>query len=261
MCIFAIESYNYNYMKKIFLALTALLMSGTMLANDPSDSLVWRIKSMRCEDCAHNVSKALRRDAGVEGLKFDLEKRTVTVNYDAAKTCPDSIMQKLRGTRYKPSAYNPSDTIMRGIGLQMADMHCQNCANRIMKHFANVEGVDSVGPHVDKHYVFFRYDANRTTKGHIREVLSNMGFTPVNYYTSKDISFAYFHIPESAVNAHTIETALTIDGVDDANVNKKQKSLAITYVNTETNVERLQQALKEEGIEAVIPAPHECKEK
>ena len=48
--------------------------------------------------------------------------------------------------------------------------------------------------------------------------------------------------------------------MDDANVNRRQKSLAITYVNTETSEERLQQALLEEGIKAVKPAPHVCKE-
>ena len=247
-------------MKKFIFALATLMMSGAMLANTPSDTLVWRIKSMRCEDCAHNVSNALRRDAGVEGLKFDLERRTVTVTYDAAKTCPDSIMQKLRGTRYKPSAYHPNDTIMRGMGLQMSDMHCQNCANRIVKRFEGMEGIDSVGPNVAKHYVFFRYDANRTTKAHIREVLGGMGFTPTTYYTSKDISFAYFNIPEKDVNEQTVETALAIDGVDDANVNLRRKSLAITYVNTETSEERLLQALNEEGIKAVVPSPHECKD-
>jgi copper ion binding protein len=232
-----------------------------MSAQDHTDAFTIRIKGMRCEECAHKVKTRLLKEKGVESLSFDLEKRTATISYDQTKISPDSIKSILKGTRYKASPYNENDTILRGMGLQMSDMHCQNCANRIMKRMEGMVGIDSVAAHVDRHYVFFRYDANRTCKAAIREVLGEMGFTPVNYYTSKDISFAYFHIPESAVNAHTIETALTIDGVDDANVNKKQKSLAITYVNTETNVERLQQALKEEGIEAVIPAPHECKEK
>ena len=247
-------------MKKFFLILSVLMMPAWVSAQESTDTLVWRIKSMRCEDCAHKVNVALRKDAGVKGLAFDLEKRTVAVAYDKAKTSPDSIMQQLRGTRYKPSAYHPNDTIMRGMGLQMSDMHCQNCANRIVKRFTGMEGIDSIGPNVDKHYVFFRYDANRTTKATIREVLGSMGFTPVNYYTSKDISFAYFNIPEEAVGEATVEAALAIDGVDDANVNRKQKSLAITYVNTETDEERLLQALNEEGIKATVPAPHECKE-
>lgn len=231
-----------------------------MFAESPGDSLVWRIKSMRCEDCAHKVSEALRRDPGVNGLTFNLERRTVKVAYDAAKTCPDSIMQRLRGTRYKPSAYHPTDTIFRGMGLQMTDMHCKNCASRIAKRFAGMEGIDSVGTNVEKHYVFFRYDANRTDKSTIRDILAGMGFTPVTYYTSKDISYAYFNIPEKDANEATVETALAIDGVDDVNVNRRRKSLAITYVNTETDEERLLQALNDEGIKAVVPKPHECKE-
>jgi copper ion binding protein len=247
-------------MKKVLLMIAALLLTVNIGAAESSDTLTWRIKSMRCEECAHKVGTALRRNVAVEKLTFDLEKRTVTICYDGSKTCPDSIINYLRGTRYKPSAYHPNDTIMRGIGLRMTDMHCQKCANRIAKRFANIEGIDSIGPNLDKHYVFFRYDANRTSKTDIREILSGMGFTPVNYYTSKNISFAYFNIPAEKTNDETIEAALALDGVDDANVSKRQKSLAITFVNTETNIEKLQQELKEAGIDATLPAPHECKE-
>jgi hypothetical protein len=83
----------------------------------------------------------------------------------------------------------------------------------------------------------------------------------VNYYTSKNISFAYFNIPAEKATEETTEIALAIDGVDDANVNARRGSLAITYLNTETSEERLQEALKEEGIEAVVPPAHQCKEK
>ena len=247
-------------MRYIFTVLALVFMSAPLLANNETDTLVWRIKSMRCEDCAHKVSTALRKDKGVQALSFNLERRTVDVAYDAAKTCPDSIMQRLRGTRYKPSAYNPQDTITRGMGLQVADMHCQRCADRIMQRLSGMTGIDSVAPNVEKHYVFVRYDANRTSKATIRDVLGSMGFTPVNYYTSKNISFAYFLIPAEAATDDTIETALAIDGVDDANVNRQKHALAITYVNTETSEERLLQALNEEGVKATLPTPHKCSE-
>ncbi len=246
-------------MKKI-LFLTALLTATNLQAVEPTDTLVWRIKSMRCEECAHKVGKALRRNPNVESLDFNLERRTVTVAYDGTKTCPDSIMNYLRGTGYKPYPYSNTEVLRRGMGLKIEDMHCQNCANRIMERLSQVEGVDSIAPHLDKHYVFFRYDANRTSKAVIRDVLGSMGFTPVTYYTSKIINFAYFNIPAEKANEETIETALGLDGVDDANVNKRQKSLAITYVNNETNEEKLLKELKEAGINAVVPAPHECKE-
>jgi len=129
-----------------------------------------------------------------------------------------------------------------------------------MQRMSQVEGIDSISPNLEKHYVFFRYDANKTTKTVIREMLTGMGFTPVTYYTSKNISFAYFNIPVEQVNEETIEAALALDGVDDANVCKRQKSLAITFVNTETSQEQLLKELQEAGIKAVVPAPHECKE-
>jgi copper chaperone CopZ len=257
----AIKNKYETKMKNLFLLLTIWLTASNLQAAQPTDTLTWRIKSMRCEDCAHKVNNALRKNPAIDGVSFDLEKRTVTIAYDGTRTCPDSIVNNLRGTRYKPSPYDPTEVIHRGIGLQMADMHCQNCANRIMKRLSEVEGVDSIAPHVDKHYVFFRYDANKTTKATIREILQGMGFTPVNYYTSKEISFAYFKIAPEQVNDETIDTALALDGVDDANVSKRQRSLAITYVNTETNEQKLLEGLKAAGIEATVPAPHECKEK
>lgn len=246
-------------MKKI-LTIAAFVTAAVSLSAETTDTLVWRIKSMRCEECAHKVGTALRKSQAVESLDFNLERRTVTIAYDRSMANADSLVNRLRGTRYKPSAYNPSDTINRGMGLYVADMHCQNCADRITKRISQIAGIDSIGPNLAKHYVFFRYDANRTSKDEIRQALSDIGFTPVNYYTSKNISFAYFNIPAENISEETIETALSIDGVDDANISQRQHSLAITYVNTETNETKLLEKLRAAGIQAVMPAVHECKE-
>ena len=246
--------------KKLIFTMAAWSVVSATFAAD-ADTLLVRIKGMRCEECAHKVGTVLRKIDGFEGASYDFEKRTAKIAYDASRTCADTIKGRLAATgRYKTSEYSADEVIRRGLGLQIADMHCQRCADRIVKRIADVEGVDSIAPHLDKQYVFFRYDANKTSKNVIREVLGGMGYTPVSYYTSKNISFAYFNIPEEKVNAETIEAALALDGVDDANVNKHQKSLAITFVNTDTSIEKLQQELKEAGIEATVPKPHECKE-
>jgi copper chaperone CopZ len=113
---------------------------------------------------------------------------------------------------------------------------------------------------LDKQYFFIRYDANKTSKAAIKKALGELGFTPVTYYTSKVISFAYFNIPKEACTEDTIEEVLAMDGVDDVNVNPRQGSLAITYVNNETSVEKLQEQIKAAGIEATLPPAHECEE-
>lgn len=253
-------------MMKKLLFLFVLVLATTAQATVQNDTLVVRIKGMRCEECAHKVNTVLRQLDGVESIGYNLERRTATIAYDAQLTCPDSIEARLQRTgRYKASAYNPAEVIRRGMGLQMTDMHCQRCADRITKRLEQVDGVDSIAPHVDKHYAFVRYDANRTSKDVIRNALVALGFTPVNYYTSKDISFAYFNLSASTLSASTpdaiIDTVLALDGVDDANVNPKQQSLAITFVNKETSSQQLLDQLHAEGIEASLPPAHECQEK
>lgn len=236
------------------------LMACVAKAANESDTLVMRIKGMRCEECAHKVGGALRKYNGVEGIDFDLEKRVARVAYDPARVSADTLLGRLRGTRYNPTPYSRNEVIRRGMGLKVQDMHCQRCAQRIEQRLGQMEGIDSLAPNVEKHYVFVRYDANKTSKAAIREVLSGMGFTPVNYYTSKNISYAYFLIPEEAANDETLVTTLSLDGVDDANVSRRQKSLAITFVNDETSEQKLLEELRQNGIKAEIPAPHECKE-
>ena len=232
--------------------LTLLLLFVTVDAAQAAstDTLVVRIKAMRCEDCAHKVTLALNGKPGVEGLQFDLEKRTVAVAFDPAKTNTDSICATLKATgRYKPSTYDPKEKIRRGMGLKAEEMKTEADAEFIKKNLYEMVGMDSVGPNLAKGYIFIRYDANKTNKANIRQKLLELGFTPVNFYTSNIISFAYFNIPVEAANDETIEKVLALDGVDDVNVNAAKGSLAITYVNTETNLEKLLAEIKAEGIE------------
>ena len=246
-------------MKKSMLTAAVLLITMTMTA--ANETVVLRIKGMRCEECGHKVTTVLRKLPGIGKMDFNFERRTVAVEFDPTQTCADTIKARLAATgRYKSIPYDKNEVIRRGMGLQMGDMHCQNCADRIMKRLETMEGIDSMSPHLDKQYMFIRYDANKTCRADISETLKELGFTPVSYYTSKDISFAYFIIPKEACNDDTIEEVLVLDGVDDVNVNAKRGSLAITYVNTQTTEEKLLQAIKAAGIKAEVPPAHECKE-
>jgi len=230
-----------------------------------TDTLTVRIKGMRCGECAHKVKNVVKKGPGIQGITFNIERRTATIAYDRTQTCADSIRAHLAATgRYKASDYSPSDTIMRGMGLRIDDMHCQRCYDRISQRLQTMEGIDSMAPHLDKHYIFVRYDANKTSKDDIRRVLGGLGFTPVNYYSSPKVQFAYYTIPNvgaDPVSARQIcDEVLTLTGVEDVNVNERQKSLAVTYFNDETSAEQLLADIKAAGIEAVVSPAHECKE-
>ena len=250
---------NMNLRTLTLMAIAMAAQTAAMAA--PTDTLTVRIKAMRCGDCAHKVRNALRQDKGVDQVQFNLERRTVTISYDAALTCPDSLRAHLTATkRYRPTDYSPADTIRRGFGLRMDDMFCGNCARRIQNRLEQITGIDSVAPHLDKHYVFIRYDANRTCKDTIRHALTTLGYTPVNYYTSQKISFAYYNIPAEAATQESIDEVLAIGGVEDANVNPRRKTMAVTFFNDETTADALLEAIRKAGIEAVVPPPHVCKE-
>lgn len=245
-------------MKRLILFAMA---AAAMLTASAADTLTVRIKGMRCEECAHKVKTVLRKDAGVGGIQFNLERRTATIAFDRTKTSADSICAHLAATkRYKASPYSPTEVIRRGYGQRMDDMHCKKCADRIISKLSEMEGIDSLAPHLDKHYMFIRYDANKTTKADIRAAINKIGYTPVNFYTSPDIAWAYYNIPAEQATQETIDNVLAIDGVEDVNANPKRKSLAVTYFTKETTAEKLLEDIQKAGIKVVVPKPHVCKE-
>lgn len=247
-------------MKKMMTIIMASLLSmGAMAAN--TDTVTVRVKAMRCEDCGHKVRNALMKNPGVGAMEFNYERRTVKIAYDPQKTDIDSIYRSIAVTkRYKASAYSPTEVIRRGYGQRIADMHCQKCADRITKRLYQMNGMDSLGVHLDKQWIFIRYDANKTSKAEIREVLNGLNFTPVNYYTSDKVAYAYYNIPIEQATEENLESIMAIDAVDDVNVNKRRKTMAITYFCQEISAEELLEEIHKAGIKAEIPAPHECKE-
>lgn len=247
-------------MKK-FLFLSLMLAAHTLLNAATADTLTVRIKGMKCDECAHKVGKALRQLPGIEGISYNLERRTATIAYDAALTCPDSLRARLNATgRFAASDYNTSDVIRRGFGLRIEDMHCQNCYNRISTRLQQIEGIDSMAPHLDKHYIFIRYDANRTSKATIRQAIGQLGFTPVNYYSGPKVDYAYYLIPAEQTTQETIDEVLILDGVEDVNISQRNHSLAVTFFTDETNADKLHEQILQAGIRAEVPKPHECKE-
>ena len=226
-----------------------------------SDTLMVRINGMRCAECGHKVKNVLRKNPGVGALEFNYERRTAKIAYDAQKTCPDTIYSMLaRTVRYAAKPYNPNERIGRGMGQRIADMHCQKCADRIIEHLSKLDGVDSLAPHLDKSYMFIRYDANRISRDDIRQLINKLGFTPCNYYSSPKVEYGYYLLPAEQANEETAEMVLSLDGVEDVNVNPKRKSVAITFFNDETTGEKLYAEILKMGIKAEVPAPHKCKE-
>ena len=243
----------------ICLSFTISLLSNASAV--AADTLTVRVKGMRCEECAHKVRTVVKQLPGIESMSANLERRTVTIAYDPALTCVDSIRGRLDATkRYAASDYSPADVIKRGFGLRIDDMFCKKCADKIVGRLEKIQGVDSLAPHLDKHYVFVRYDANVTCKDSIRTAVLKLGYTPVNYYSGSKVNYAYYNIPTEAATRQTVDDVLAIEAVEDVKVNPRRKSMAVTYFVENMTPEQLLAEIRKMGIEAVLPPAHECKE-
>ena len=71
-------------MKKLICCMLA--SAACCVTATAADTLTVRIKGMRCGECAHKVKTALRKIDGVGSIDFNLERRTATITYDAART-------------------------------------------------------------------------------------------------------------------------------------------------------------------------------
>jgi zinc protease len=144
--------------------------------------------------------------------------------------------------------------------LHIDDMHCKKCASRIQGRLLAKPGIDSMDADIRHHNITVHFDGDQTTADSIRAIVTKIGYTPVNACRCGKGAYAYFLIPVEQATSETIAKAKAIKGVQDANVNKLRKSLAVKYHHETVSEEQLLSALQQAGIKASLPKPHECKE-
>ena len=66
-----------TFMKTLFLMAFLMLTSSSLMAQ--TDSITVRIKGMRCEECAHKVKNVVKKLPGIEGISFNIERRTASI--------------------------------------------------------------------------------------------------------------------------------------------------------------------------------------
>ena len=70
------------------------------------------------------------------------------------------------------------------------------------------EDIDSLAPRLNRHCLFIRHDANRTSLADIKKHPVDAGFTPTNDYTSDRMGFVLFDIAITYLKDTTSEGKL-----------------------------------------------------
>lgn len=142
--------------------------------------------------------------------------------------------------------------------VRIDDMHCRKCSDRITQQLSTLEGVEFTKPRLGKHTFFVRFDADKTNRTAICELITKSGYTPVGYCEKAEN--AYFLIPAEQATQQTVDVVKAIEGVKDVNTNARRKSLAVMFAAETISADALLAAIQQKGIEAVLPKPHVCSE-
>lgn len=58
------------------------------------------VTSLHCDKCAKKISENVSFEKGVKELKIDVDKKTVTIKYDASKTDAEKLAAAIRKLGY-----------------------------------------------------------------------------------------------------------------------------------------------------------------
>ena len=230
--------------KKIFVAMMFAAFVGTnSVVAETIKNVQYRVENMRCGHCAGRIKKALTAKEGVGDVTFDMEKKVVTIAYDADKVSTKALASAITEIKFTPTAYSKSDVIERSASFKASQMRCGGCAKRVKTNIGAVAGVKSVDVDLDTKSVKITYDANKVSSSSFKDAFKKFDYTVTTYMPNKIVAYAQLTVAKGDLSNAGLEKLSKVKGFLDVNVNDKTKTIAIAY-NTK--------ALDEAGVKAQL---------
>lgn len=88
-------------MKRLSFIIFALSFSVALLAKDIKTVVLTTQPEMHCQNCEKKIKNNIRFEKGIKTIKTNLEKKTVTIKYDADKTNVQNIIAGFEIIKYK----------------------------------------------------------------------------------------------------------------------------------------------------------------
>ena len=220
-------------MKKMILC--AMFLAGTcnlsLLNAQEMSKAQYRVEGMNCEHCVSNVKQTLRKQSGVRKVDADLEKKVITITYDAQKISPEKMILSLNATkRYIPTTYSVSDVITRVVSYRSDDMKCANCAKKVEKAIQTYAGVDSVGVDLDKKVVTVKYDANKVSKSTFEQTFDKLGYLTTTFYPNEIVGYARYTVKAGKLDEESKQQLIdNVEGLVELSSIPTSNVIAVAY--------------------------------
>ena len=234
--------------KKFFVALALAAFMGTSsVMADTVKSIQYRVENMRCGGCAGRIKKALTANEAVKDVTFDMEKKVVTISYNADKVNTNKLAEAITALKFTPTAYSKSDVIERSVSFKAAQMRCGGCANRVKTNIGKVEGVQSVDVDLATKSVKVTYDANKVSRNVFKGEFKKFGYTVTSYIPNKIVAYLQLTVTKGDLSEAGKAKLAKVKGMIDVNTDEKTKALAIAYNTKALDEAGVKQQLKNSG--------------
>lgn len=205
----------------------AVLFTAFVGAASAQDTVAkFRIESMRCGGCLGRVTKALKATAGVQSVEGDMEKKMVTVVYDASQVSPSAMKETLAGIKMNAVDYDPNEVITREVLFHADQMHCGGCAGKVKKNIGAEPGVQKVEVDLNTKNVAITYDANKVSSKDLKDDFKKFNYTVCRAYATDIVKYASFRVKDAGKASGQLKG---IKGVLDVNVDAASGLVALSY--------------------------------
>jgi len=102
-----------------------------------SKTIELEVAGMTCAACVGRVERGLKKLEGVQSASVNLATERATVEYDAAKTNPAALLERVKDTGYEP--------VTATLELGVTGMTCAACVGRVERALRKVDGVLGAG--------------------------------------------------------------------------------------------------------------------
>ena len=135
---------------------------------------------------------------------------------------------------------------MKKIDLLVPDMTCASCVNTIEKQLTRLDGIQSVNINFALGKVSVEFDEEKVNEQMIIKEINNAGYS-ARLENIKEVNIYVEGMTCAACVASVEKAVKKVSGVQSLNVNLATKKANITYDDTVTNLNIINQAIKNAG--------------
>ncbi|XP_038063092.1 copper-transporting ATPase 1-like isoform X2 [Patiria miniata] len=233
-----------------------------------SREVVIGIEGMTCNSCVRSIEGRISDVDGVERIQVSLQDKVGRIRYAPTRISPEALREAIDDMGFETTLKDPASPPVgsrASVTIHVEGMTCISCVRSIEGRLSAFDGVHKINVSLEKKEARIEFDPKRTTAEKLREGIEDMGFDatlPTNFVlidlnsVSPPTQTVTLAVKGMTCNScvRSIEGNISTQrGVHEITVSLQEETATVKYNPSETNPERLREAIDDIGFECYIP--------